>query len=154
MFAVATSVLPLSLAELLLLSSPVLLTLLIIYAVRRHTDSLRAIGVYVIKLSSVVCVFAILFVWMFGAGYYGKTLSDASKLDLDRQDVSAEDLYQTALHLAEKVSEEAKNVEFLEKDFSVMPFSLKVMNQKLLDAYDSFCEQHDFIASLTAASSR
>ena len=147
LFAVVTSVLPLSLAELLLLSSPVLLTLLIIYAVRRHTDSLRAIGVYVIKLASVVCVFAILFVWMFGAGYYGKTLSDASKLDLDRRDVSAEDLYQTALHLAEKVSEEAKNVQFLDKDFSVMPYTVKEMNQKLLDAYDSFCERHSFIAS-------
>lgn len=145
-FAKLTSFLPFSFAEILLMLSPLILTALIVYAIKTHVQSWRSVGMYLLKVLSVVCVFAILFVTNFAAGYYGVTLSDASKLDLDRKKVSAEELYITALHLIEDVKREEELVEFAEKDFSIMPYSISEMNQKLLDAYDNFCADHEFIA--------
>jgi len=145
-FAKLTSFLPFSLAEIMLMLSPLILVALIVYAIKTHLQSWRSVGMYLLKVISVVCVFAILFVTNFAAGYYGVTLSDESKLDLDRKKVSAEELYTTALHLIEDVRREAELVEFAEKDFSIMPYSISEMNRKLLDAYDNFCADHDFIA--------
>ncbi len=146
-----TAILPFSLAEILLLLSPVLLVLLIVYAVRTHCSSWRAVGMYMLKVLSGACVFFILFVTNFSAGYYGATLSDASKLDLSREKVSANDLYETALHLIENIQRESEQVEFIEKDFSVMPYDRRELNSKLMDAYDAFCEQYDFIGHFTSA---
>ncbi len=145
-FAKLTSFLPFSLAEIMLMLSPLILVALIVYAIKTHLQSWRSVGMYLLKVLSVVCVFAILFVTNFAAGYYGVTLSDDSKLDLDRKKVSAEELYTTALHLIDDVRREAELVEFAEKDFSIMPYSIGEMNRKLLDAYDNFCADHDFIA--------
>lgn len=146
-FAAMTSYLPISFAELIIILSPLLLVFLIVYAVKTHAESWRTVGIYLLKIASFACVFFILFVTNFNAGYYGKTLSDPSKLDLERKEVSAEELYTTALHLIENIEREAKAVEFLEKDFSLMPYSLTDMNAKLLDAYDTLCAQHGFIAN-------
>ena len=147
LLAAVTSPLPFSLAEILLMLSPALLVFLVVYALRTHASSWRACGMYVLKLLSGACVFFILFVTVFGAGYYGTTLADPEKLDLDRQDVSAEELYETGLHLIEDLRREEQNVQFEHEDFSVMPYTLKEMNQKLLSAYESFCGEHDFIAT-------
>ena len=148
--AALTSFLPFSLAEILLMLSPLLVGILIAYAWRTHTASRRAMGVYVLKLLSVACVFFILFVTVFSAGYYGTPLSHPDKLDLDRRNVSAEELYDTGLHLVESIHREQANVQFGEKDFSVMPYSRKEMNQKLMAAYEDFCETHHFIATFSS----
>ena len=148
--AALTSPLPFSLAEILLMLSPALLVLLIVYALRTHTASRRAVGMYLLKLISGACVFFILFVTVFGAGYYGTTLSAPSKLDLDRRDVSAQELYDTGLHLVENIQREQAAVTFENRDFSIMPYTQKEMNQKLLDAYETFCGKHDFIATFNS----
>ena len=145
LFALITSILPFSLAEIMLILSPVLLIFLIVWAIRKHSSSWRAAGRYLLSVFSAILIFFILFATNFGAGYYGRPLNDASKLDLDRKNSSAEELYQTAIHLAEKVNLEAKNITFADKDFSIMPYGFSDMNRKLLDAYDSFCDSHDFI---------
>ena len=145
LLAFMTSWLPFSLAEGLLLFSPVLLGLLVFYAVRYHTGSWRAVGVYLAKLVSVACLFFILFAFVFSAGYHGATLDSPKKLDLARQDVSVDDLYQTAEHLIEQVNREAANVVYEYKGFSVMPYTREEMNRKLMTAYDKFCEDYDFL---------
>jgi hypothetical protein len=145
--AAMTSFLPFSLAEILLMLSPALLVLLIIYALRTHASSRRAVGMYALKLLSGACVFFILFVSVFSAGYYGTPLSHPDKLDLDRRDVSADELYATGLHLVENMRREVEHVQFEHEDFSIMPYTRKEMNQKLMVAYEDFCEEHDFIAT-------
>ncbi len=145
LFALITSILPLSLAEILLILSPILLILLIVRAIRKHSASWRAVGRYFVNIFSAALVFFILFATNFAAGYYGVPLNDATKLDLDRKNSSAEELYQTALHLAEHVNREAENVAFIEKDFSIMPYRFSDMNRKLLDSYDKFCEVNSFM---------
>ena len=146
-FAKLTSWLPFSLAEAMLLLSPLLLTLLIIHAVRHRSATWRRAGIYILEVLGGACVFLILFVWNFGAGYHGATIDTENKLDLERTKVSAEELYQTALILREQVNEEAVALAFREQSFSVMPYSNAEMNDKLLDAYEAFCGDYDFISS-------
>jgi hypothetical protein len=66
---------------------------------------------------------------------------------LERNKVSADDLYETALILREQVNQEAEALHFREQDFSVMPYSNEEMGQKLLVAYDKLCGEYDFIGN-------
>ncbi len=145
LLALLTSWLPFSLAEGLLLFSPVLLGLLIFHAVRYHTNSWRTVGIYLLKLISFACVFFILFAFVFGAGYYGTTLDAPEKLDLQRQSVSTDDLYTTAEHLIEQVNRQASQIVYEYQGFSVMPYTREELNRKLMLAYEDFCQDYDFL---------
>jgi hypothetical protein len=100
-----------------------------------------------LEVCSGACVFLLLFVWTFGIGYHGTTLDSPGKLNLERNKVSADDLYETALILREQVNQEAEALHFREQDFSVMPYSNEEMGQKLLVAYDKLCGEYDFIGN-------
>lgn len=141
--ATLTDWLPFSLAEALLLLIPVLLVVLVVIGAKHYCDSNRSALVYVGILCSGVCVVGILFVWNFAAGYYGTTLDQ--KLELERKKSSAEDLYQTAELLSEELTELSREIVFLPDGTSLMPYSYDQMNQKLLDAFESYCQKKTFI---------
>ena len=122
---------------------PVGLFLLLRHAIRRRCDTWRTAVVYIGILLSVVVTLFSSFVLTFAAGYRGETLD--RKLELDRKAVSAEELYDTAVILIDSINRETAEVGFLEDGFSVMPYTLAEMNDKLLDAYDAFADKHDFI---------
>ena len=108
-----THLLPFSLAEALLLLSPVALVLIIVHAVRRYCSSWRAVGMYFLRLLSAAGTVFIAFVLVFNAGYFTSTLDSEHRLNLDRRAVSADELYTTASHLAAKLVEESDNVRFI-----------------------------------------
>lgn len=142
-FATVTDPLPFSLGEMTLWMLPLMLVLVLRHAIRRRCDTWRTAVIYVgILLSVVVTLFSV-FVLNFAAGYRGSTLDE--KLELDREKVSAEELYDTAMLLIEAINTETSEIAFSPKDFSVMPYSLEEMNEKLADAYGTFAERHDFI---------
>ena len=145
LLALLTAWIPFSTAELLILLIPFLFVLIIAIGSRRFCDSNRSTLVYVGILLSAVCVIGILFVWNFAAGYYGSKLD--KKLELSREKSSADDLYQTAELIRTEMNELSEEIVFLEDGTSLMPYSYREMNRKLLDAYDSFCQSHDFMKS-------
>ena len=143
LLATLTNWLPFSLGELTLWMIPLGLFLLLHHAIRRRCDTWRTAMVYVgILLSAVVTLFSV-FVLDFAAGYRGSSLDQ--KLELDRAKVSAQELYDTATVLIKAINEETAEIDFVEKDFSVMPYSLDTMNSHLSAAYRSFSAEHDFI---------
>ncbi len=148
LLAYLTNWIPFSFSEFLLIFLPVIIFFLMRIAVKKYSGSWHNTGVYVRILFSLASIFFSVFVLGFGAGYHGSTLD--KKLGLDRRDVSAEELYDTASILAEKVNEEAANVTFLYKDFSVMPYSVPEMNDKLIDAYDNICDEYGFVQRLSS----
>ena len=82
-----------------------------------------------------------------GGSSYFKELNE--KLGLDRQKVSAEELYETALILSERANEESERVFYNPKTkFSVMPYGIDGMNDKLIDAYGRVCDEHSFVQRL------
>ena len=63
------------------------------------------------------------------------------KLGFDRRDVSAEELYDTAIALIEKAEAELPYVFFPQGTYSAMRFSYSEMNEKLNTAYSRLCDQ-------------
>ncbi len=147
-FAKVTSWIPFSIAELMLLLIPLWIFLLIRIGTAHYCDSNRSLLTYLAILFSVICVIGILFVWNFAAGHHGSTLDE--KLELERKQSSAEELYQTALLLSDELKQRSDEIIFLESGRSLMPYSYNEMNDKLLDAYESFCQKHDFIDTFSA----
>ena len=141
--ATLTNFIPFSLGEALILLLPVGFGLTVWYAAKYRCDTWRSTWSFVGILLAVLSLILSMFVFTFATGYHGRTLDQ--KLGLAQKEVSAEELYQTALILAQKVNEEQANLVYADDGFSVMPYSLSDMNDKLLDAYDDFCEQHAFI---------
>ncbi len=141
--ATLTNPIPFSLGEACLLLLPVAFGLVVWYAAKYRCDTWRSTWSFVGILLSVVSLLLSMFVFTFATGYHGKPLDQ--KLGMQQEDVSAEELYETAMILAKRVNEEKENVGYDTADFSVMPYTLSEMNDKLLAAYDSFCAKHDFI---------
>ena len=136
---------PFSLAELMLILLPVLLVVVIMLGTKHYCDSARDMMIYVGMVSSAVCVVGILFVWSFAAGYFGTPLDE--KLSLKREKSAAEQLYRTAELLSDELDALTEEIIFLEDGSSVMPYSYKEMNDKLIAAYDQVHARYDFIDS-------
>lgn len=134
---------PFSVAELLLCMIPVAIFLLIALAYRYFCSSNRRALTFAGILLSFPALIWCLFVWNFAPGYYGTTLDE--KLELDRQRVSASDLYATASILSDELWRLESEVVFLEDGSSLMPYSYSEMNEKLLDAYENFVQDLDFV---------
>jgi hypothetical protein len=145
LYAKLTNFLPFSLAEGLLILLPVLLGFLLWHAVRKRTATRRHVLVYTAEILSIAVLLLVIFVWNFGVGYYTSPLDSEDKLDLQRTEVSAQQLYETALILVDKVNTHAAQVQYRYDDFSVMPYSHDEMNRKLMAAYKDFCEEYDFM---------
>lgn len=141
--AALTNPLPFSFGEACLLLLPVVFGLTVWYAAAYRCDTWRSTWSFVGILLAVLSLALSMFVFTFATGYHGTSLDQ--KLELNQQEVSAEELYQTALILSEKVNQERENMSYDTQNFSVMPYSLTEMNDKLLAAYDTFCTQHAFI---------
>ncbi|MGM9625363.1 MAG: DUF3810 domain-containing protein [Eubacteriales bacterium] len=122
-----TGWLPFSLAEGLLLFSPVLLALLILIAVRCSAKGLRAGIRYVCVLMSVICVLYSLFVPSLGLGSDTSPLSD--RLGLTEEAVSAEELAVTMQWAIDNANALCAKVDFAFGGASSMPF----------DNYDAMC---------------
>ena len=143
-----TNILPFSLAELALLLLPLWVVLLARLILKHYGDSAREL------LSGIVCIFSVIaivfsiFTVGFAPAYRGSTLD--KKLELERCDVSAEELYNTATELIELLNTEVSNIAYAADGFSIMPYSRDEMNRKLIDAYDGICEEYGFIQRLNS----
>ena len=141
-----TGWIPFSLAEFALLLIPVWVFLATRLILKRYGDTLKEL------ISSLICVFSALavvfatFTVGFAPAYRGTTLDE--KLGLERAEVSAEELYDTAIILADILKEESQNVIYARDGFSVMPYSLEEMNEKLIDAYCKICDEYGFVQRL------
>lgn len=141
-----TSWIPFSFAEAFLLFIPVTLFFIIRIGIKKYSDSWHNTFVYIGILLSIASLLLTLWCCGFGIAYRGSSLD--KKLQLERRDVSAEELKYTASVLVENVKKEAQNVTFRDQNFSVMPYSLNEMNDKLLDAYDKISDEHKFVPRL------
>ena len=141
-----TSWLPFSFAEAFLLFIPVTLFFVIRIGIKKYSDSWHNTFVYIGILLSIASLLLTLWCCGFGIAYRGSSLD--KKLQLERRDVSAEELKYTTSVLVQKVNEEAQNVTFRYQNFSVMPYSLNEMNEKLLDSYDKISDEYKFVPRL------
>lgn len=141
-----TGWIPFSLAEFALILLPVWVVLITKYILRRYGETTREL------ISGIICIFSALavvfsaFTIGFAPAYRGSTLDE--KLDIERCDVSAEELYDTAIALVDLINREVSSITYGADGFSVMPYNYSGMNDKLIAAYDDACEEYSFIQRL------
>ena len=143
--AYLTVIFPFSVAEGLLIASPVILGFLIYAGIRYHNKTLRDALVYCGSVLSLLCIVFQLFVFGFAPGYYGYTVDRT--LHMERRDVSPEELYETAVILVTEINRVNDRLIFLPNDFSMMPYTLSEMNDKLIEAYDVLSHRYDAVRS-------
>ena len=141
--AYLTNLFPFSVAETCLIASPLLLGFLLYLGIRYRNGSLRETLLYCASILSALAIVFQLFVFAFAPGYYTAPLDE--KLGLDRRDVSARELYDTALLLIEEINEASGTVYYRSSGFSLMPYGYREMNDKLIAAYRNLPEEYDFI---------
>ena len=134
---------PISFAEILIVSLPLIIIMLVVLSVRFAKNS-RVSGIrFLCGLFSVLTLFYSSFVLTFACGYRGASLE--SKLSLERAEVSVQELIATATVVANEVDAMAKEVSYGDDHFSVMPYSFDELNNKLNEAYKNGAEKYKFI---------
>ena len=141
-----TTWIPFSLAELLLLLSPILVIVIVGIGIKKYSDSWRNVGVFCVIMLSIASYVFTTYTLGFVPAYHGSTLD--KKMDLDKQKVSMEELYDTAMILSDKLSEEYEHIIYAGDGASVMPYGYNELNDKLMDAYEKACKKYDFISPL------
>lgn len=145
LLAILTNVLPFSLAELLILMLPLILFLIIRYAIKHKSKSWRHVLSYTVSLLSVASLLFSSFVLVYGMGYHTPSLSE--KIGLVDNAVTAEELAETAKKLTEEINDSLISVLYEQNGASVMPYSLKEMNAKLMTAYKTLAAEYPFLQS-------
>ena len=141
-----TTWIPFSLAEMLLILIPVIIVVIVGIGIKKYSDSWRNVGVFCVIMLSIASYIFSTYTLGFVPAYHGSTLD--KKMELDKQKVSADELYETAMILSEGLKTEAEHVIFNGEGASVMPYGYGELNDKLMAAYDKACEKYDFISSL------
>ncbi len=144
--AYLTDWIPFSLAEYLLLLAPILLFLTVRYATKHCSASWRDVGRFCAALGSALALVGAIFLSAFAPAYHGSTLDE--KLDLQKREVSAEELYETAQILVFKMEKELPAIAFASSGLSVMPYGLGQMNDHLMDAFQAVRAEYDFLPRL------
>ena len=140
-----TGILPFSLAEGVLILSPLILVLVATYVSKKRCQSWKTTGIAIINILSVLSILFSTFCLTMGTAYRTDTLD--KRLGIQKADVHATDLYNTAIYLSEMANKEKESISFGDDDFSIMPYGFEQMNEHLLDAYDTFTEKYDIIQS-------
>jgi hypothetical protein len=145
-FSYATYIFPFSVAEMLLWFSPVILGLVIYLAVKCAGRSRQSFCRFTSGFLALATLVYSLFTFSIGATYYGTKV--AEKMGIPRRDVSAEELYETALLLLDGANAEHDEIIYPEGTYSAMPYSYEEMNKKLNAAFAVVSEKYDGIDKL------
>ena len=144
--AALTAWLPFSFAELLVYLAPFLLVLVVRHAWLYHLDTWRAMGRYLVCMLAVCSLFFSAFALSFGTGYHTRGLDQ--RMELTVGDVDATALKHTAEALVAEINQLAPLVTYGTDGFSVMPYTLDTMSDKLLDAYEVVVTEYPFLRTM------
>ena len=138
--AYITNFIPFSLAELMIILSPIAVTLLIVYTVKNKQ---RRFAKHLITLLSAVSIFFSSFVFSFGTGYHTPSLYD--RFDISDRSSSVSDLKNAAISLVGEINRRIPYISYDSEGSSIMPYSMDKMNELLVDAYEPISEKYDFV---------
>ncbi|MBQ4354753.1 MAG: DUF3810 domain-containing protein [Clostridia bacterium] len=141
-----TGWIPFSLAEFIILGSPVILAAVLSVSLRKAMRSTRYFVRTVAGLLAIALFLYVMFVFCFGAGY--RTTTVDKKLGLERTKVSAEELSDTMNIVISHLNELADDVMFVQNKGSVRPWSHDKAVDLCVRSYAALADQHSFIPKL------
>ena len=141
-----TGWIPFSLAECIIVSLPVLVIAYIVTStISTKTDeSDKNFYRWMRPMISILLAVLSLFLSMFGPAYGRYTLDQ--NLSIERKNVSAEELYETATILAMNVSKELSDVSFDLSGASVMPYDYNELKEKVNAAFEKYASSVDYVS--------
>lgn len=139
-----------SIAECILITIPLSAIAYIVASARatKRDDSRKSYFKWLVPLISVLLAIMILFCLGFGPCYGRYTLD--RNLGIERSGVSAEELYGTALIVAELAKAESKGVTFASNGGSVMKYDYDELIEKINAAYESYAPQVDYLGHFSS----
>ena len=143
-----TSWIPFSLAEFIVLGSPVIAVVIIVIAVQKGSRSRRLFVRTLVGLLSVAVFIYALFVFAFGAGY--RTTSLDRKLGIDREKVRVEELASTARIVAGELNALADDVMIFSDVGSIRPYGHDETVRLCLESYNALADRYGFLAKVDA----
>ena len=141
-----TGWIPFSLAEFALILLPLWAVVVSFVVMRHFGDTVKELISGVICILSAVAIIFSAFTLGFAPAYRGSTLD--RKLGIERVEVSAEELYNTAVALSDLINAEVENIAYGEDGFSIMPYNYSQMGDELIKAYDKACDDYSFVQRL------
>ncbi len=141
-----TAWIPFSVAETILLFLPVLIICIVVVCIRKirkDDNAERFLG----TMFGVVLLMFSLFTLTTDVAYKTSPIED--KLNMDRREVSASELFDTAQILVQQINNACSDVRFSYMSFSDMPYDLDGLSAKLCDAYKAASKKYDFLPALS-----
>ncbi len=138
-----SGVIPISIAELMIILLPLIITLIIIFSIKAYKKGRQGGVRFLVMLFAVLTLFYSSFVFTFACGYRGHTLQE--KLSLNPDKVSASDLDKTARVVMTELNKVVAKTQYDEGNFSINPNNYHQTNKKLNTAYALFAEKYTFI---------
>lgn len=145
-FAKLTSWLPFSFAELMIMALPLIIFFVLFFMFCSAKKGKTALIRYIVGFMSVLTLFYSTFVLTFATAYRGESLE--SRLELDREKVSAEELRATLDIVIRNLNAFSEKAEYGEDNFSKMPYSFSELNEKMNEAYKNGCKKYGFIQNM------
>ena len=141
-----TGWIPFSLAECLLLSLPIIAIFYIVGSsiATKRDDSDKTFYKWIRPLVSFILVILTIFFAGFGPAYGRNKLSD--NLALEQNPVSAEELYSTALIIANETDNLLNEIYFDLSGASIMPYDYPTLVKKVNKAFENYATSADFIS--------
>lgn len=143
LMAKITSWVPFSIAEAFIISIPLWLTALIFIGRRYVKKGTKSTFRFLCGIFCVPCFIFITFVWTYSSGFFTTTID--KRLEIDRENVGAEDLYQTAIWLTNSINDLSPQILYDNTGASVMNYSYGEMSQRLCVAYENFSQKYGII---------
>jgi len=143
-----TGWLPFSLAETIVIGSPVILVAVLSLCIQKGAKNNVSFVRTILGILSVALLVYVLFVFLFGAGYRTTPLED--KLELDATEISAQELYDTTVTVIDRLNGLADQILYAPEKGSLRPYSHEETVDLCVDAYAALAEQYDFIPLLDA----
>ena len=105
---------------------------------------LRAVSAVLSIAAGVYFCFAV----GFAPGYRGSSIAD--KMGLDRKDVTADELYSVTLTVTAEIDRLCKKINYYSDGFSVLPYSLDTLSERLSDGYSDLSDDCNDIKTFSS----
>jgi len=135
--------LPLSLAEILIITAPIWFSFLIFIGVKKSKKGLKATLRYISFLICIPCFIFISFVWTYSSGYYNTTLD--KRLDFENVEIGKHELYETSLWMRDNLNKLSESVDYGSDNASYTELSYDELSKIICASYSNVSKKYGVI---------
>lgn len=138
-FGTVSSILPFSLAEIMIILIPLAITTLIIYGVKVIDGRRCAVRLILTVLSVLMLIYPI-YVVTLGAGYHERGI--ASRLEITADNPDENELYTTMMKISYELEELVPAISYNDRGASVTKLTPEKISEEICKSYERVCEKY------------